>query len=365
MYDKHPMNRHWGIKRVCFPESIFVEVVIMTIKNIVYSAHQKLKNVTTPPIKQTHIYELFAASFGFNSYASLKSVAILAILVEPVTLNQDMIKQRASALGYTEFPSENLIGILEQEALGAIPFKELASRLNEGVTLSNSDLEQLSAAKTNAWAHYCLALHYLDTEEDDEQLGSKYWYQQMQSGHKLSGVEKEWALAYKAQLSKSSKYEFHLRQAASLGCDLALLDLAENFDDASVFDNNHQFISADPMRVAEVAENLDRHQDQHHWLTVAAKAGNIEAMRELIEVYDSNDLVLCWTWVYLSRLLDHDLTKDNHIGIHDDGSDYDDDIGGPMYVGGTEGVDLEPLIKEQDEEAQLAAKSLFEHINKS
>lgn len=365
MYEKHPMNRHWGIKRVCYPESIFIEVVIMTIKNIVFSAHQKLKNVTTPPIKQTHLYELFAAGFGFNSYASLKSVALLTVLDEPISIDHSMIKHRANALGYTEFPSENLIGIIEQEALGAIPFTELARSLNEGATLSHADLEQLAGAKTNAWAHYCLALHYLDNQEEDEQLGSEYWYQQMQLGHKLSGVEKEWALAYKAQLNNSSKYEFHLRKAASLGCDLALLDLADKFNDASVFDNNHQFTSVNPMRVADMAEKLGRHQEQHHWLTVAAKAGNIEAMRELIEGFDCNDFIRCWTWVYLSRLLDHDLTKDNHIGIHEDGSDYDDDIGGQMYVGGTEGVELEPLVEEQDQIAKLAAKSLFEHINES
>ena len=48
--------------------------------------------------------------------------------------------------------------------------------------------------------------------------------------------------------------------------------------------------------------------------------------------------------------------------INEDGSDYDDDVGGPAYVAGRDGVDLEPLAPAQDAAARLAAQKLFEQI---
>jgi len=57
---------------------------------------------------------------------------------------------------------------------------------------------------------------------------------------------------------------------------------------------------------------------------------------DLIEGFDSKDLVRCWTWIYLSQLLGEDLTKDRHYAINPDGSEYDDDVGDPAEVGGTE-----------------------------
>lgn len=347
------------------PRVNFIEVDIMTIKQSVYLLHQELKNQTTPQIKQTHVYELIAAAFGFNSYASLKSDAILIQSKDLVLLNVDKIDSRLSELGYISFPAIKLIEILRSEEIGIILYKDLIARLNDGDYLSDDEIEKLTSAKNNPWAYYCLALHYLENEDDVEQIGSEYWYQQMQSGRILNDVEREWALAYTAELNKPNKYESYLRKAASLGCDLALLDLAEMFDDASVFESEHQFTHANPMRIAEVAESLGRHKEQYHWLTVSAESGNTVAMRDLIDTFDSKDLTRCWSWVYLSRLVGDDLTEHHHIGVHEDGSEYDDDVGGPIYVGGTEGVDLDPLSKEQDVVAKRIADSLFERIMKS
>lgn len=337
----------------------------MTIKQSVYLLHQELKNQTTPPIKQTHVYELIAAAFGFNSYASLKSAAILIQSNELVPMKIDKIDHRLSELGYRSFNTIKLIEVLSSQEIGTSLFRDLIARLNDGDYLSDDEIDQLTSAENNPWANYCLALHYLENEEDNEQIGSEYWYRQMQAGQRLNGVEKEWAVAYKAQVNKQNKHESYLRKAASLGCDLALLDLAERFDDASVFESKHQFTHANPMRIAEVAESLGRHKEQHYWLTVSAEAGNTEAMRDLVDTFDSKDLTRCWSWVYFSRLLGDDLTEHHHIGIDEDGSEYDDEVGGPIYVAGTKGVDLDPISKEQEVEAKRIADSLFEHIIKS
>lgn len=97
-------------------------------------------------------------------------------------------------------------------------------------------------------------------------------------------------------------------------------------------------------------------------LTIAAESGDTDAMLMLIEEYDRSDLQRCWTWAHLSRLVGDDLTKDAHLAISDDGSEYDFDVGGPAYVGGREGIRLELLTPAQDATARLAAQKLFEQI---
>ncbi len=140
---------------------------------------------------------------------------------------------------------------------------------------------------------------------------------------------------------------------------MALLDLAEKFNESSFFEGDYRNVAADPMSIAEIAQNLGRNKDQHRWLTVAAESGNIEAMRELIEGFDSKDLTRCWTWIYLSQLLGKDLTQDRYHAFHENGSSYDDDVGGPIYVDGTDGIELEPLEGNQDELAKFAAEAIF------
>ncbi|MFV0601889.1 MAG: hypothetical protein ACK5NE_08740 [Brachymonas sp.] len=48
----------------------------MTIKTLAYSAQQHLEANTGARYKRAHIYELLAAAFGFNSYASLCADAV-------------------------------------------------------------------------------------------------------------------------------------------------------------------------------------------------------------------------------------------------------------------------------------------------
>lgn len=72
---------------------------------------------------------------------------------------------------------------------------------------------------------------------------------------------------------------------------------------------------------------------------MAAQQGNTEAIRELIECYDRLNLRRCWVWFYLAELLGTDRAKDEYRAINDDGSDYDDDIDGALYVDGRDAVD--------------------------
>jgi hypothetical protein len=153
-----------------------------------------------------------------------------------------------------------------------------------------------------------------------------------------------------------------LREAARLGQQDALLDLADRFGDPAFFEQADTHSNADPTVVAAIAQRLGRHGDAMKWLTVAAEAGDTEAMRQLIEEYDQRDLLRCWTWVYLAKLMDVDLTMDEHYAINEDGSPYDDDVGGAVYVGGCGGVVIDPISAKQDAVARDAAKKIFGRI---
>jgi len=186
------------------------------------------------------------------------------------------------------------------------------------------------------------------------------------SGNNCGGqVEKEWADSHAAHLAKTAKYSQHLHEAARLGYQYALLDLADRFDDPTFFEQSNGGVRADPALVAEIAERLGRPDDARKWLTAAAEAGDTEAMRQLIEDYDHGDLQRCWTWVYLAELVGVDLTSDEYYAINEDGSPYDDEVGGPAFADGRDGVAIDPISEEQDATARRAAQEMFERIERT
>lgn len=121
----------------------------------------------------------------------------------------------------------------------------------------------------------------------------------------------------------------------------------------------------DPARVAEIAEQMGRMVDVRHWLTIAAKGGDTDAMRRLIEEFDHEDLSQCWKWLYLAQLLGTDLSQDAYYAIHEDGSLYDDDVGGAAFVAGQDGVKLAPLNAEENAIARRSAEELYHQIEQA
>jgi TPR repeat protein len=156
--------------------------------------------------------------------------------------------------------------------------------------------------------------------------------------------------------------KLNLQEAAKLGHQEALLELAEKYGDPAFFEQTTCSANENPSWVAEIAELMGRPEDAQKWLTEAAKQGDTEAMLHLIDNYDHEDLQQCWTWVYLAQLLGVDFTKDKYVAIHEDGSLYDDDVGGPMFVNGRDGLKLELLSKEQDTTARRMAQAIYEDV---
>jgi TPR repeat protein len=379
----------------------------MTIKELAYFAQQHLQVSTSGLFKRAHVYELLAASFGFNSYAAFGVDTVFRELRQNdkrVVPQSAFITRRCIELGYQPDKAVLVPAALDyflaQRQIGVASISSLVRRLRgespnqndylvgDANRLFSNDQDDLfdpadggefgpilrnaleaAAIKGNALAHYALALiHDPDGEidEDDEpDAGSSYWHSQGQQGRVLTGVEKEWAEAYEARVNQTEKYLRHLQEAGRLGNQHALLDLADRFDDPFFFEQSRRDVDADPAAVAAIAERMGRFADARHWLTVAAESGDTDAMLQLIEEHDQDDLLRCWMWVYLSQLVGTDLARDAHRAINGDGSDYDDDVGGPAYVAGRDGVNLNRLSTEQDTAARLAAQEVFDQIQRN
>ena len=96
-------------------------------------------------------------------------------------------------------------------------------------------------------------------------------------------------------------------------------------------------------------------------LAIRARSGDVAVMRTLIEDRDESPF-RAWVWMHLSRMLGRDLSQDRFEAINEFGRPYDDDVGGPAYVGGVDGIELVPLAAEENRRAKEEAAQLFAAI---
>lgn len=247
---------------------------------------------------------------------------------------------------------------------------------------------RLAASRGDGRAHLALGLlfgasaHADDADDFDDfdeledvpdSRAGQYWYERQQKGEALTGVELEWAQAYAVRISQRNLAEVdllprfesareHFNAAAALGQHDALVLLADRYGDDRFFDLENPQVRANPLWIAGLAERVGRYEWAPAWITLAAEQGNIRAMRELIECHDRNDPLKAWTWFHLAKLLGNDLTRDNYRAVHEDGSAYDDDVGGAMFAVGEDGVALPSIDESVRHQAQTVAKALFEQI---
>jgi len=371
----------------------------MNIKEFAYSTQRLLEARTRLPFKRGHVYELLAAAAGYCSLAALHADAVFIQhpLLSARMAHPGLVRHRCVALGYPADMSLVVSMVLHSQLadreIGVIRFDELIACIGEGSLSLHRESEveesrdedesdqwlerdelgtpflldalEAAASKHNATAHYVLALLQDPVDEyRNEDEGNDYWYNQERSGHILTGVNKEWADTHARYLERCRDFERHLRMAAKLGCQRALLDLADRFDDPAFFEKTPLPEGVDPSWAAEVALRMGRHDDVVTWLKVAAKSGDVAAMRQLIEEHDQGDPLECWTWFYLAELLGTDLARDEYFAIDEHGSLYDDDAGGPMYVDGRGGVKLKPIDAHEDAAARHNAQEIFANIKK-
>lgn len=374
----------------------------MSIKSIAHLAQQRITSNPGSSFKRAHFYELTAAAFGYGSYAALQAESVVFDGAEPTSPEQresriNAVRDRARELAYLDPDAERiasrLCDVLAERGIDAIRLPELIRSLrlrphDDAVEDDESDTEderhlpwverrphedtpdddallreglEAAAERGSGPAHYALALINGPGEYDPSENNQvrPYWYEQRQAGVVLEGVQIEWADAWERHVAAKQAFEVHLREAARLRHPDALVDLARLFRDPTVFDSELDLSQQDPGQLAALAASLGRNADVKRWLTVAAESGETGAMRTLIKGHDAADLQRCWTWLHLAQLHGVDLTRDNYHAYHEDGSEYDDDVGGPMHVDGIDGMRLEPLTPEAYVLARQAAQAIF------
>lgn len=350
----------------------------MAIKHLVFALRQPLAESAGQAIGSGRTYELIAAAFGFRSHAALRATHVFAssgAAFEPLI---DAVQSRAEGIGLT---AERCPGIasavcdaLRTTGIVVISMTDLGLGLDAlaeawapdweeaepwWIPIDESRFEWSEDDKPEDWLDDELLLQSLDdraARHDPMALyrlaqlhwlaccgseGSPHWHAERAKGEMLGEIQQGWAEQHARYLA----YRQRLRETAVAGHREAALRYSEEFDDPLFFEQPHAPVDADPHEVARLAERLRRKKDAHHWFRIAATEGDIEAMRVLIEDYDHRDPVACWTWHHLALKLGEDLTVDRHVAINEDGSLWDDDIGGPAHVGGEDGVRL-PKIQE-------------------
>jgi len=376
----------------------------MSIKAVAHLAHQRITSESGPSFKRSHVYELIAAAFGYGSSAALTVEAVLFVGDKPVAQEQRRsciaaliarCRELAYSAGESELIASRLWDVLSEYRIEIVRLEVLVRSLRQqfhddsageaeddgpdgldlnmpwiGLELSEGGdpadvailLESLKAAagRDVVLAHYALALlHEPDLDAEQKHGPHSYWYEQRQKGTALEGIQIEWADAYARLVAARRTHQHHLLAAARLGHADALVDMARHFQDTTVFDAEVDLSNQNPRELAELAFELRLDEKARHWLTIAAESGDTSAMRELIEGYDAADLQRSWMWLYLAALHGVDLTQDDYRAIHEDGSEYDDDVGGPSYVDGIDGIKLPPLAPEAVDRALEAARELF------
>ncbi|EIK55107.1 hypothetical protein YO5_20137 [Stutzerimonas stutzeri TS44] len=392
----------------------------MAIKELVYAAKQQLESATQKSFRHSHIYELFAASFGFNTRASLDAAHIMAVMEReqvPVASSLATLHRRLAELGYesvADMAGETLLSMIADQRLGVASVELIAGTLQQGYwaypedwydldeadedEASDSDSESAgnpspsrdpakitllidglngAASRGSAAAHYALALIYRGDDLSEEE-GSSYWYSLMEQGRDLDGVQLEWAAAYKTHLLNAEREALHLNEAACLGWADARLDIALEKAQRAEHRGDHEQAEhwykeaaglghVEAMRsLVWLAEDADDVDSARHWNHQAALHGDVDAMRDLIDEDDRGNLFQNWVWIYLAEHLGTDLRESTLRAYHDGGlyagQEYDDDQGGPLYVDGDEGVHLEPLSASDDVRARAAARELLNRI---
>ena len=111
----------------------------MTIKEFAYAAQRHLQAKTDSSFKRSHVYELLAAVFGFDSYAALGCTAVFAPRrpgARQSSQYSPLIRKRCIALGYppatADAAAAELPGCVAQHQLDVVRLSDLVATLRDG-----------------------------------------------------------------------------------------------------------------------------------------------------------------------------------------------------------------------------------------
>ena len=357
----------------------------MTVKALAHSAHTLLQARAGSSFPRSHVYELIAATLGYKSWASFNSDALLAdagLAALPETALTDCFG-RAYQLGYPSALAEaiaiDVIEFAKGKHLCVVrwtdlqPFllmphsaEHLEDEFDDDEDEAWSDETDHPAAESQTLTQEALLsspllIDSLTTACSKESKAlfalaaihrckkpNSYLYEESLKGRVLNAAEQGWADNYLVQKPRHKLYKEYLRSAAESGVRQAALEYG------IVFEQREFIALAERLEgdvdTLQMAHASTTEQAKNFWLRKAAEEGSLRAL-------ENGDTLRAWTWQYVA-LRDHcDLTHSTLRARHSEGSNagqlYDDDVGGPMYVDGDEGLELPELTTEQCKHAVI------------
>ncbi|KRD79735.1 hypothetical protein [Lysobacter sp. Root983] len=366
----------------------------MTNKEQAYLAHAFLQARGVTSLKRSHVYELLAVAVGYRTHAAFQHDATWCDVpfnltgIEPLPA---ALRARCRELDLPAEEGERIVEglplFLHDVGYAPVRFDALIAAV-EGYEYDPSWHEWV-------WTHVISSMHgtygldferqrfLLEGLESAAQRGAPAAHlaiaKLLESETRLSEEEQgrmrrqvrhegTWTSPFVSfadveanGLRVYEKHRHHLLAAARGGDLRALLETADLYGDPAVL-RRAPSNEMDPISMVELANEHGDSEKVRYWLTVAAQEGDVGAMRALI-LDHAEPTEQAWVWMHLSRLLGDDLSRDRYEAINEDGTPYDDDIGGPAYVDGDEGINLSPLPSDADAAARQTAQRLYAQIN--
>lgn len=374
----------------------------MTIKQYAFQVHAYLLARGSASLTRGQVHELLAAAAGFATHAAFHHQAAwcdVAWRDAGLAPDEDRVIQRSLHFGLSPDEAarvaQSLVSFLDASGYAPVRFEELITalasdedewaeadeaesgvvsewlsialitRMQEGFDGLLGELplllEGLEAAAARGISAAHLATAYMLkpyaglSDEDDRRFGrelhrhGQWWAEPVGFAEITPGADRFVRVV--------AKHRYHLLAAARGRNRRAMLLTAKRYGDPGALELDPSD-EMDPYAKANLANAHGHSELAFQWLTELAREGDVSAMRVLIE--DRGETPLrAWVWMHLSRLLDRDLSRDWHEAINEDGTSYDDDVGGPAYVGGVSGIELAPLAAEEDRPAKEEAARLF------
>lgn len=366
----------------------------MTMKEQAYRAHAFLQAAGITTLTRSQIHELLAAAFGYASHAAFQYDAtwcdtpcVVAGIQPSIEFTQARCLEIGLTLDESRCVTNTLIKFQLDHGFATVRFEELIAALDifeedpswqqwvstEIMEPGRRDLRfyfehqpvllqglEAAAARGVAAAHFAIA-KLLEGEADMYPAEEERFKKHFRRAGFWQTESVSFAEVEADPLRAEEKYRHHLFEAARSGDLRALIETAERFSDPAILDHTPSE-AIDPMAMAHLASEHEDDAKLYFWLTAAAQEGNVGAMRDLILGYDE-PLERAWVWMHLSRLIGHDLSQNHYQLVHENGDRYDDDVGGPGYAVGDDGIYLDSLPADADALAEEEAERLFEVIH--
>lgn len=318
--------------------------------------------------------QLFSFIQG-QGLCALRCDVLLSMLKELAVTNS----AQRSASSDSEFDEDESWLDLEDEAP-----KTPEHPLNGGISASAMLLDDLAGKKLDPQLHYLLAQALRCPKPNS------YLHEESLKGRVLTVIERRWVEQYLRDVPRYEAYEHHLRRAAVGGFREAAAAYAEAFDRPDYFElAQRQTGEVDPMRMAALAPTSE---ERNPWLRMAAENGNDEAitwlasegdlwameglardgdefeLRELARhLAEEDDGLRAWALQYFALSRGTDLSRDDYHAYHSEGAAaghlYDDDVGGPMFVGGEDAVAFPEIDEHTRQRARWLAKAYAEGVS--